>query len=197
MWRSFYADVAGKNVFAALAKGGCDAKHSICARRPATPVTGLLPAIAGRRWFEATVAAVAILSEVLIIALPGIPFTSGERRIQFFICSYLALAILGLMALTVPCLMFWRVMVVPYLPRRVDQIQGIVSYIAGSGLLRDCEELESAGTEERDAALGNMGKRWSYARFDEKSGGHRWMIDEDIGTRNDYARRLNPYDTPR
>lgn len=129
----------------------------------------------------ALVAIVALLGEILVIMLPGVPFTSGERLIQFFVCADPSLAILGLMLLMIPALMVWRVWSVPYLPRKNDSLAGVVSYVAGSGLIRDCEDLDARSTEERNATLMGMEKTWRYGKSEGTDGTRRWLVDEDVG----------------
>jgi len=120
---------------------------------------------------------IAILAEVLVIAMQGVPFAIGERLMQFYISSYLSLSILGHMLIMIIALLIWRTRLPP-LPRREDQLQGVVSYVVASGLRRDCEELECLSTQERDATLQGMGKRWSYVQSEDYRA--RWIVDEDV-----------------
>lgn len=118
-WKIIYFDVSLKSVYAALAAdplAGVDARQSICKTQATLPLTGLVQALISRHYFEAFIGFVAVIGELLIIALPGIPFTSGERLWQFYICSYMSLSILGIMILAVPVLLIWRLKMVPHLP---------------------------------------------------------------------------------
>lgn len=68
---------------------------------------------------------------------------------------------------------------VPDLPRSVDTLGGVISYLAVSQLSRDCEEMEFLSVEARRSALEARGKRWCFGSFVAGDGVRRTMIEED------------------
>lgn len=132
----------------------------------------------------AVVATLAVLAEVLVIALAGVPFTAGELYHYALACSYISIAILGMMVIAVAFLVIWRLRL-PYLPRNPDTIAAVISYVVGSRLVSENQETEYVGKTVHEAVLYGdsemMQTRWRYGEMEYEDGTLRWMIDEDDG----------------
>src|SRR2546421_260868 len=75
------------------------AEDSVYASPTGTPFTTVFVALARRSYAVAVIAAVALLSQMLIIAVPGVPFSEGQIVPAYRASTFVSLAILGLMAL--------------------------------------------------------------------------------------------------
>jgi len=84
-----------------------------------------------RHFLAATVAFAALLSEVLVIVMAGIPYHPSQIRFELLLCSYLSMAILAVMIITMILVIIWRWRL-PHFPRRPNTLGAIVSYICAS-----------------------------------------------------------------
>jgi Protein of unknown function (DUF3433) len=72
----------------------------------ASPFSALFPALRRRHFLIALISLVAILSEILPIALANTPFSAATTKEAYETCTFLAMAILILMLLSVVILIF-------------------------------------------------------------------------------------------
>jgi len=74
----------------------------------------------------------------------------------------------------------------PLLARAPDTIASVMTYVAGTGMSRDFEDLSMCKTKERDQTIKGMGKGYVYGWRREFGGGGngagqtrvRWVVDE-------------------
>ncbi|KAB5581037.1 hypothetical protein GE09DRAFT_1051494 [Coniochaeta sp. 2T2.1] len=157
---------------------------TILLSRHSNPITALPPLLRNGHLAAASVALTGLLAEVLIVALSGLPYRPGQLRGEFLFCSVSALVIVAAMIAQLVVVNMWR-RVLPHLPRRPDSIAAVMTYVAGTGMVRDFTEaeVEGRGTRERDEVVRGMGKRYTYRREGgvgdgEGEGGGRWVVDE-------------------
>ncbi|KAB5530373.1 hypothetical protein GE09DRAFT_974530 [Coniochaeta sp. 2T2.1] len=157
---------------------------SILLSRHSNPVTALPSLLTNCHFAAASVAVTGLLAELLIVALSGLPYRRGQLRGEFLFCAVSALVIVAAMIAQLVVVNMWR-RVLPHLPRRPDSIAAVMTYTAGTGMVRDFTEAEVEGraTRERDRVIRGMGKRYAYRREGgvgdgEGEGGGRWVVDE-------------------
>lgn len=76
---------------------------------PGTCYTSLLVSLKHRHWFVFLVSAVAMLGDILIVAIVGVPYSDAEIYEAFQVSTWLCVAILGMMILVVVAsILVWR-----------------------------------------------------------------------------------------
>ena len=141
-----------------------------------TPFSTLPVALLRGDLFLAAVAAMAILSEVLIIAVSGVPFSAAEYHASFLISTYLSFAILGLMLVVLTGLPIWR-RGKPYLPYESDTLFAVWSYLCASRMIEDLKDLARCESSVRDKRIINSRKRYFYGLSSGVDGVQRYAVD--------------------
>jgi hypothetical protein len=137
-----------------------------------------MPLIRHRHFAAASIAFTGLAAELLIIALAGLPYRPGQLRGEFLFCGVAALAILALMVIQLGLVNLWR-RALPHLPRRPDTIGAVMTYVAGTSMVRDFYGLEEMSVRERNKAIRRVGKVYAYGwRKEDESGRVRWVVDE-------------------
>ena len=113
-----------------LAKGKAPATETISVEASSTPITSLFSALRRKYIFHASVAFGAILAEVLTVLLPVIPFHSSTSYRAWKVSTYLSVAILFLMILTLISVFVRRKS--PRLPRQPHTLAAVISYVFSS-----------------------------------------------------------------
>lgn len=117
--------------------------------------------------FPAAFSVVAVLSDVLVILAPVIPFSPGRMWEELLISCYTCMGILSLMILCIIGLVFWRRRLT--MPRKPDTIGAVISYLCASRGLDDyCDE-------RADVDLNHV--KYTYDRLAGVDGVTRWMVD--------------------
>ena len=129
--------------------------------------------------FAASLAFTAILADVLVVTLAGVPYSPGQVWMELIVCSYTSMAVLGIMIMAVVSLLVWRRRS-PNLPRAPDIIMAVISYVANSNMLDDFEGLEGLEKKAVDDRIEGLGKRYTYGRNVGLNGQKRLMIDEEF-----------------
>src|SRR5204862_6508296 len=97
----------------------------------------------------------ALLSEVLVVMLAGVPFNSSQTWTAFLVSAYSTMTILGLMVVALLALFWWRRK--PELPRMPNTVAAVLSYLCASEMLEDFKELG-----EGNGVVGQRGGTYSY-----------------------------------
>jgi len=127
------------------------------------------------------VATTAVFSEVLVIALSSVPSHPPQIQAEMALCSYLSMAILAVMVVTMALVLVWRWRI-PYLPRRPSSIGNVVSYICSSRFMEEevrkpKREPRDVGDSVRKAEAEDDSKLFMYAKCKGTDGIQRWAID--------------------
>jgi hypothetical protein len=131
-----------------------------------------------RHFFAALFAFIAVLSEILVIALGGVPYSAGQILLESQTCDYLSIFILAFMVCGIACMMVWR-RKAPDLPSAPDTVLGVMSYVADSKMLYDFEGCEYLEGSYMDNRIQGLGKRYMYGRGEGDDGQVRLMVDEE------------------
>lgn len=161
-----------------LAQSPAPASSTILIRRRSLPFSAFVSMIYHQHYFAASFALLALLSEVLVITLGGIPFNPDQVHREYLISNFTSMAILVLMLCGMVYLVLWR-RKTPDLPRAPNTLLGVMSYLADSKMLDDFEGLELLKKTEIDNRIAGMGKRYGYGRFVGVDGQVKWMVDEE------------------
>lgn len=153
---------------------GVSAQETILASRSLIPMTTLATSLVRRNFLSTLLAFTALLSEVLIIVLPGIPFDAGQIWRAARISRYLCFSILGFMILVMwgywgQKIWKWARNEEANLPKDPNTLGAMMMYVAGTRMADELGELGAcSGREvekefrgrERGAALMKKGDRW-------------------------------------
>ncbi|TID22864.1 hypothetical protein E2P81_ATG01997 [Venturia nashicola] len=154
------------------------ASSTILLQRRSLPYSALFSMTYNRHALASYLAFIAILSDILVIAIAGIPYSPGHIYVEFLACFYVTIVILGLMVLGIVMTMIWRRWT-PDLPRTPDTILAVMSYVADSRLLDDFDGCEGLRSREVENRVNGLGKRYGYGQYVGVDGQTKWMVDED------------------
>jgi hypothetical protein len=131
--------------------------------------------------FAASIALIAVLSDILTVALSVVPYSPGQIYLELLVSSYMSMAILALMVVAIISLLLWRWrwQGMLDLPRRPETLAAVISYVCASRMLDDFEGLECLDGGQRDQQIVGMRKRYGYGRRRCVDGVVRWAIDEN------------------
>ncbi|KAI9760351.1 MAG: hypothetical protein M1840_002557 [Geoglossum simile] len=171
-WKRIEREVRAVNPYRILARGRARACDTIAVNFTSTPLTTFTASLRRRHFFVAFVAFVALLSEILVVALSGIPFNSSQTYAAFQASAYTSVSILALMVVAVFALVYWRRR--PLLPRMPNTLAAVLSYVCASRMLEDPRELQAVGEGDRRGGL-----TFSYGRLRGVDAVTRWAVDRD------------------
>jgi hypothetical protein len=160
-----------------LGRDAADPKSTILLQRHTFPFTAFFPLLWNGHYTAASVAFTGLIAEFLIIALAGLPGRPGQSRGEFLFWGIVSLAILALMIAQLLVIHIWR-RSLPNLIRPPDSIAAVMTYVAGTAMSRDFEELSQLKTKDRDRAIRELGKEYAYGWRTEEDGRLRWVVDE-------------------
>lgn len=141
------------------------------------PITAFFPLAWNRHLAAASVAFTGIMAEFLIIFLAGLPYRPGQLRSEFLVCGIASVVILVAMIVQLVLVNLWRRQL-PHLPRRPDSIAAVMTYVAGTEMVKDFYGVEGLSTRERDKAIRRLNKTYAYGWRKEDNGRVRWVVDE-------------------
>ena len=160
---------------------GVPAKETILASRSLIPVTTLATSLVRHEFLSALLAFTALLSEILIIVLPGIPFDAGQIWRAARICRYLCFSILGFMILVMWGYWGWKIWKwarkeEASLPKDPNTLGAMMMYVAGTRMADELGELGACSRREVEKEL--RGRERGAALMKK---GERWIVDFEDG----------------
>ena len=176
-WARIDRECAVDESFRRLYRGSATAESTILQPKTFTPVSTFIASIYQRNFFVAQVAFVTLMSEVLIIVLPGVPFSPGEIWQAGMMSIYLSMAILGLMLLTFVALMLRPKG--PGLPRKPNTLGSLFMYLCDSSMTSDFADLSCLGMTARDRWVRAKDRLYCLKYDLGTDGCMRWQVDYD------------------
>ena len=118
---------------------------------------------------QTTVSMAACISDFNIIAVAGVLFTDAQTPDALLARSYIAVIITGLMLLAVMCTLgWWRpVGTLRGMPRRPKTVGTVLSYLCGSGVVREWMEMRFGrlGESEMKEVVVSSGRRFRFGKM--------------------------------
>ena len=176
-WNRLEREYSILEPFRQLHAGHATPESTILISRSLFHVTSFFTSLYRRSYFVALIAFVAVIAEVLIIVLPGVPFDSGQVWIAFIVSSYLSMAILGLMLIAL--LAIWLHPKGPDLPRKPGTLGALCLYLCDSQMRFDLADMAYMGKEERDYAVRDLEREYALVCGLGSDGEIRWRVDYD------------------
>lgn len=154
------------------------AHETVLAGMTSTPLTAFFISVTRGRLFLSALALAALLSEIVIIAMPGIPFSAAQIHPAYLASTYVSIGVLSVIALAAIAV-FWRRRSDPRIPRVPDTLAGVWLYLCASDWVAGAQ-LDDEGDEvgiENEKGYG--GKRYWFGVARGVDGRQRWKVDED------------------
>lgn len=178
-WKTIEREVRILAPYRRLGARHASADKSVLVDIGGVPISSLWGAVRRREVFHSIVAMTAILSDVLLIAVGGVPFSHGSFYEAYLYSSYISLAILGWMALVMFGVFWWRLQVRRLrMPREPDTILSVWLMMAdeGNGVLQEYGGWEMTRGAERDRAAKSRGGNYFGGWMKMEDGSERWCI---------------------
>lgn len=145
----------------------------------ATPYLTLPFAIARFEPFTALIAFCYILSEILVIVVVTVPYSSDEYWMAFLAGTYVTISILSLQILTFIGMVTWWRWATPNLDRDPDTLMGVWALLAASGIRGDFDDMGTAGRDDLVRTVLAWDKRYWLGEVIGKDGVMRMGIHSD------------------
>ena len=171
-----------------LLHGSAPAADSILLAPHSNPFTGLFYSLRNHHYFNAYISFVAVLCELLIVALANIPFKPSLAFIAYKTCTYISIGILNLMLIGIVW-MLCRKRAPGLNTNRPKNLADVLVALCGSHMLEDFAGMSTLEKKQRDAIIKGWGKGYSMGRLIGIDGVERDGIDEDLFI--NYKRRPN------
>ena len=108
-WAAVESHVRCKVPYILLAsRDGATADESVLVSSPSNPISGLFSRSTWKSYFLGPASLMAFLSEILVVTLAAVPFSTERAYEDFEACVSICIIILGMMILTVPVMLAWK-----------------------------------------------------------------------------------------
>ncbi|KAK5054008.1 hypothetical protein LTR84_001970 [Exophiala bonariae] len=181
-WKQLEREVRILTPFRRLYQGSASPTSTVLATQNGTPITSLLTALWRGNLFHALVALVATLSDVLIVTIAGVPYSSAQTWMDFVVCIYTSWAILSIMSITVIAIFRWRAlnekMMIPSEPATLIDVW-LMLCNENNGLREDTRGFEMSDGKERDEMIKRSGRRYWGGWLTQPEGLQRWCVERE------------------
>ncbi|KAH7095906.1 hypothetical protein FB567DRAFT_513705 [Paraphoma chrysanthemicola] len=134
-----------------VSKHGATAAESVLMRTPGHPIPALYHTATWKNMFLASVTVMAVLSEVLVITLGGIPFSTATAYLAFEISVYISLGILSGMLVVLLGVLVWTTTrkytsQSPDIPENISDVLQLLGDEIGREALKELNGTEEFGS---------------------------------------------------
>ena len=169
-----------KNLGARMAKP----KNSVLLNIGGTAWENFPKALYRGEWFHALIAGTAVLSDFLIVAVAGVPYSTAQVWQAFLASAYVSMGILGVMILSVFGVFWWRAGIRKLkMPREPDTLLSVWMMLCDEGnkVRAEFDGWETTGGNERDRACKARASRYQggWVQEENASGRWRWCVGAD------------------
>lgn len=183
-WKDLERQVRVMTPYRRLCQGGAKLEATILVTQNGTPISSIVPALWRGNWFHVVIAFVAILSDVLIITISGVPYSSAQVLLDAMVCFYISIVILGIMVLAVFAIFRWRAlnekMMMPREPATLVVVWMMLCN-RDNGVCEDMQGSERMSARERDEKVRLRGGRYWAGWITQPGGTQRWCIEKESG----------------
>jgi Protein of unknown function (DUF3433) len=187
-WKRLEREIRIMEPYRRLYKRDAKAQDTILATVDGTPLSGLPRAIWRRNWFHAFIAFIAIMSDVLIVAIAGVPFSHAQIYQAYLASVFISMGILGLMIVATGGVFWWRRENGKMgMQREPDTLAAVWLMLCGekNGVVEEFGGWEKERQRKRDEVCRERGRKY-WAGFDgeqverrEGPRSERWVVDGD------------------
>ncbi|KAJ9610562.1 hypothetical protein H2200_005339 [Cladophialophora chaetospira] len=183
-WKALEQEVRMMQPYRTLYRrsGPTASTEALLANTASTMHTSFATALWRGHLFLALVSLVAILADVLIIAVVGVPFDYGQVQSAFQVSTWLSISILSLMILTsLMTMLYWRWGNSRGMPREPNTLMNVMLYLCASQVREQLVPLSMESQKHRDQAVRSWHGRYWFRHALGVDGRSRWLIDRDEG----------------
>lgn len=162
-WKQLEREVRIMTPYRRLHAGSASPTNTILVTQDGTAITSIVPSLWRRNFFHAFVAVVATLSDLLIIFIGGVPFSSAQVLKDYYMCIQVSITIVCLMVATIPAIFVWRLQNLRMkMPREPDTLLAVWMMLCndGNGLREEMRGFEKMPAQERDRIIVHRGSRY-------------------------------------
>ena len=145
------------------------ATNSILATRPLIPISSLFQALTKGNLLVAIIAYTTILSEILIILLPGVPFSEGQLWDAAVVTWYFCIGILSFMIIVL--LIIWCIKREEEMPKEPNAIGAMILYVIGAKWRENVADCGMSGKKELSRRVRKWGWRYQLVKGVERGQG--------------------------
>ena len=130
-------------------------------------------------WFHALIAGTAVLSDFLIVAVAGVPYSTAQVWQAFLASAYVSMGILGVMILSVFGIFWWRGKIRKLkMPREPDTLLSVWLMLSDEGnkVRAEFDGWETNGQAERDRACKGRSSRYQGGWVQDENGSGKWRV---------------------
>lgn len=163
---------------------GAHARQSILAATACTPFTAVVKGVILRNYLITATAMSAVLSEILLIAVSGVPFNAGQIKPSLQASSFTSLGILFIMTVnTIAVMIYKRTSAggTRRLPRQPDTLINVWLYLSDSSLSQhnhDDDDGIPGPLDQKGMSVRYGGANYAFARVLGTDSVPRWTIDQ-------------------
>lgn len=142
-----------------------------------TALQNLPKALYRGEWFHALIAGTAVLSDFLIVAVGGVPYSTAQVWQAFLTSAYLSMTILAIMVLSLIGIFVWRSRVQRLkMPREPDTLLSVWLMLCDENnkVRAEFDGWETTGERERAKACRRRGAKYRGGWMQDQNGGGRW-----------------------
>jgi Protein of unknown function (DUF3433) len=175
-----YTDIRTLHPYLQLAKHDASPSSTILVPFYSHPVTALFGSLRGGiHLFPAFISFIVLLSEVMTVAIAGVPYSSASSYTAYTVSTFLSIGIIGIMLFALVLVYFVFMRDPLELPRRPDTVANTLSFLCGSkAMVRSLKDLACVDGRERRKVIVGMRRRYKLDIGVGMDGKERWTIDE-------------------
>lgn len=171
---NFFRCVGVLSPFLLMSQRALPAQRSILISPPTNPISGLYSAVRQRHPYLGVLAVTSLLADFLPVTLSHLPFSVLESYQTQYTCTYLSIATLVAMMLTVAASLAVRW---PHMPVDPRTIAGAMYYVCDSSVLSSFDGLAGLEMRDRDWMVRSMCVQYRFGTMVGASGKERIGID--------------------
>jgi Protein of unknown function (DUF3433) len=182
-WKTLETEVRIMAPYRRLGKRNAKAANTVLKDMHGTPVGSLPSALWQGEWFHAMIAATAVLSDLLIIAVSGVPVGRAQVWQAFLASVYISVGILGVMILSVFGILWWRIGIEKLgMPREPDCLIAVLLMLCndGNGIRKNFEGWEAVNGRERERACRERKGRYRGGWVEGNNREWRWCVEKEF-----------------
>ena len=168
-----------------LARGNAKPEDTILLSLDGTPLSSTRQGLHGKHFFVMSLAVIAVLCDVLLVVISGVPLADAQTLIAFRGSTYLSIIILSMIIGAMVTLIIRR-RSDPDMPRRPNTVANVCSYLCGSNMIRDTfsnNGIVIADWRTKDTIIKNMGATYWFGEVTGSDGVKRFVVDKESGHR--------------
>ena len=128
---------------------------------------------------------VVTLSEILTVALSGVPFSSAQSYTTYLFSTYLSVVIIVLMLIALMIVIFRRDDLV--LPHQPGTMLVVLFCLCNSSMIPELDVLSALETRTTNQKILDLGQTYKYGRVTDLDGGMTYGIDYETSNKRHFS----------